>query len=285
MTHAAFEAAGILARSGSPSPGPEARQLVAHALGVEVRDLVRIDDVTDAQRRAIDELVARRATGIPVQHLTGVAHFRYETLAVGPGVFIPRPETELLAGWAVEALAGRDPGSRRVVELCAGSGAVTASIVHEVGGVEAHAVELSADALPYLRRNLEGLGVDIVHADMADALHHLDGTVDVVVVNPPYVPEAHRALLPTDVVEHDPQEALFSGPDGLDAIGVVAAVAARLLVPGGLLGTEHDESHDVGVRAILGAAGFTDVATRPDLTGRPRFTTGVAPATSGRIAT
>ncbi len=285
MTDVAFEVAGMLARSGSPSPGPEARTLVAHVLGVEVRDLIRVEGVSAAQRDAIDELVSLRASGVPVQHLTGVAHFRYETLSVGPGVFIPRPETEVMTGWAVDALAARPVDRRRVVELCAGSGAVTAAIIHEIGGVEAHAVEVSPDALPYLERNLAGTGAAVVHADMADALRHLDGTVDLVVVNPPYIPEAHRAVLPTDVTDHDPEGALFSGPDGLDAIRVVGVVAARLLRPGGLVATEHDESHPDEVVRILRGNGFTDVATHPDLTGRPRFATGVAAAGSGRITT
>lgn len=285
MTEAAFEAAGRLARSGSPSPGPEARQIVAHVLGVEVRDLIRITGVSEAQRAEIDALVGRRASGVPVQHLTGVAHFRYETLAVGPGVFIPRPETEVMTGWAVKELADRPADRRRVVELCAGSGAITASIVHEIGGVEAHAVELSAEAAAYLERNLAGLGVDIVLGDMADALHDLDGSVDLVIANPPYVPDSHRAILPSDVVEHDPALALFSGPDGLDAIRVVGAVAGRLLRPGGLLATEHDESHPGAVAEVLRSHGFTEVRTWPDLTGRPRFATGVAGVSSGRIAT
>lgn len=284
MTEVAFEVAGRLARAGSPSPGPEARQLVAHVLGVEPSELLRIDQVTPRQRGEIDELARRRAEGVPLQHLTGVAYFRYEALSVGPGVFIPRPETEVMVGWALDRLAERPSGSRRVVELCAGSGAITASIGREIGGVELHAVELSADAMGYLRRNLDGVGARIVHADMADALTELDGTVDLVIANPPYIPESHRGLLPSDVVDHDPAMALFSGPDGLDALRVVAAVARRLLRPGGLLATEHDDSHAEAVRVLVADAGFADVASHPDLTGRPRFVTGVRLPTHGRIA-
>ena len=284
MTEVAFAVAERLARAGSPSPGPEARQLVAHVLGVEPSALVRIDAVTGAQRARIDELAGRRAEGVPLQHLTGVAYFRYETLAVGPGVFIPRPETEEMVGWALTRLAERPVGSRRVVELCAGSGAITAAIGRELGGVELHAVEVSADALGYLTRNLEGLAVDVVHGDMADAFRHLDGEVDLVIANPPYVPETHRGLLPTDVVEHDPELALFSGPDGLDALRVVAGVAARLLRPGGVLATEHDESHADAVVELVAAAGFAAVTSRRDLTGRPRFVTGERLPGHGRIA-
>lgn len=284
MTEVAFAVAERLARAGSPSPGPEARQLVAHVLGVEPSALLRIDGVTAAQRARIDELADRRAEGVPLQHLTGVAYFRYETLAVGTGVFIPRPETEEMVGWALTRLAERPVGSRRVVELCAGSGAITAAIGRELGGVELHAVEVSADALGYLTRNLEGLAVDVVHGDMADAFRHLDGEVDLVIANPPYVPETHRGLLPTDVVEHDPELALFSGPDGLDALRVVAGVAARLLRPGGVLATEHDESHADAVVELVAAAGFAAVTSRRDLTGRPRFVTGERLPGHGRIA-
>ncbi|MHA6511679.1 peptide chain release factor N(5)-glutamine methyltransferase [Tessaracoccus sp. Z1128] len=284
MSEAAFEVAGRLARAGSPSPGPEARQIVAHVLGVEPSQLILVDGVTPAQRAAIDDMARRRASGIPLQHLTGVAHFRHETLKVGPGVFIPRPETEEMVGWALARLGERGVGRRRVVELCAGSGAITAAIGHELGGVELHAVELSGEALPYLTRNLAGLVVDVVHGDMAGAFTHLDGTVDLVIANPPYIPESHRGLLPSDVVDHDPGMALFSGAEGLDALRVVVRVAARLLRPGGLLATEHDESHAAAVVALVTSAGFADVVSRPDLTGRPRFVTGVRLPTSGRIA-
>ncbi|CAL8972316.1 Release factor glutamine methyltransferase [Tessaracoccus sp. O5.2] len=284
MTEAAFEVAAVLARSGSPSPGPEARQLVAHVLGVDVASLIRIDGVTPAQRAAIDALVERRAAGEPLQHLTGEAHFRYETVAVGPGVFIPRPETEVMVGWALDQLAARPADRRRVVELCAGSGAITASLAHELGGLELHAVELSDAALPYLRHNLAGTGADVVHGDMADALPQLDGRVDLVIVNPPYIPETHRALLPSDVVDHDPGLALFSGPDGLDAIRTVVRVAGRLLRAGGLLATEHDDSHAADVVELVAGAGFQGVSSHYDLTGRPRFVTGVRGADGGRIA-
>lgn len=283
MTQVAFEVAGLLARAGAPSPGPEARQLVAHVLGVEVSELIRIDDVTQEQRRTIESLVARRVAGEPIQHLTGVAHFRYETLAVGPGVFIPRPETEVMVGWALERLAGRPAGRRRVVELCAGSGAITAALGHELGGLDLHAVEIAGPALPYLRRNLAGLVVDVRHADMAEEFRDLDGTVDLVIANPPYIPESHRVVLPSDVVDHDPELALFAGPDGLTALRVVARVAARLLRPGGLLATEHDDSHADAVMTLVRGAGFDEVASHTDLAGRPRFVTGIRAGGGGRI--
>lgn len=281
MSEVAFDVAERLARGGSPSPGPEARAIVAHVLGVEPRDLIRIDHVTEERRHAIDALVERRVQGEPVQHLTGRAYFRYESLSVGPGVFIPRPETEELAGWAIARIAERPLGRRRVVELCAGSGAIAAAILREVGGVELHAVERSPRAFEYLRRNLGDERVNLVLGDMADALPELDGTVDVVVANPPYVPETHRNLLPSDVVDHDPHEALFAGTDGLDALRLVIAVAGRLLAPGGYLATEHDESHAPAVAQMVRESGFATVETHADLAGRPRFVTAVRVAGLG----
>ncbi len=271
MSEAAHEVALRLASSGSPSPGPEARRLVAHVLGVDVSRLIAAPQPTPGQRSEIDRLAERRAAGEPLQHLTGVAYFRHEELAVGPGVFIPRPETEEMVGWALRALAARPVGSRRVVELCAGSGAIAAALSTELGGVELHAVELSPEAHAYLEHNLAGRGVRVERGDMADAFPDLDGAVDLVIVNPPYIPTGHLPFLPSDVVDHEPGLALFSGADGLDAIRVVAAVASRLLRPGGLLATEHDESHQPEVAALLEAAGFDEVKGHPDLTGRPRF--------------
>jgi release factor glutamine methyltransferase len=219
-------------------------------------------------------LVERRAAGEPLQWLTGVAPFRTIEVDVGPGVFIQRPETELLAGWVLEWFARRSWGrAPRVVELCAGSGAVSLALATERPGLQQWAVERSSEALPYLRRNLAETGVTVVAGDMAAALDCLDGRVDVVVANPPYVPEATWAGLPADVRDADPKEALVAGPDGLDAIRTVAAVAARLLGPGGVVACEHDDTHGVTAPEVFRAAGFQDVADHHDLTGRPRFVT------------
>lgn len=275
MTQAAYDLAVELSRSGSPSPGPEARTIVAHVLGVEVSRLITIDRISPEEQLAIDELGRRRAGGEPIQHLTGTAHFRHETLRVGPGVFIPRPETEVMVGWAIERLAERE--GRRVVELCAGSGAITAAIGGELGGVELHAVELDPVAFEFLKLNLAGRPVDARLGDMADAFSDLNGTVDLVIANPPYVPTTLRPFLPTDVVDHDPSLALFSGADGLDAMRVLVGAASRLLAPGGLVATEHDDSHQDAVVALFAAAGFEAVSAHVDLTGRPRFVTARQP--------
>jgi release factor glutamine methyltransferase len=266
----------------------EAKTLLAHALAVEPGRLPLIPDVSEADLAAFEALIERRLAGEPVQHLTGRAYFRTISVAVGPGVFIPRPETELLVGWAIEALAGRvnsgftgpydrvnpllTPPLPVVVELCAGSGAISKALANELPGPEYWAVELSPHAWPYLVANLAESGVRAAQGDMADALYHLDGTVDLVIANPPYVPETARDGLPVDVLR-DPDLALFSGPDGLDALVVVADVAARLLRPGGWVCAEHDDTHGTAAPALFAARGFSEVADHLDLAGRPRFVT------------
>ena len=259
-----------LQEAGIESPAVDARLLLTHVLG-GTQGLLMASDPTKEQIRLFQDMIERRIAGEPVQHITGLAPFRYEELHVGPGVFIPRPETELLVDAALKVLAARPVGRRRVVELCAGSGAITLSIAREMGGVELHAVELSHDAWPWLQRNVAGVDAELVHGDMADAFPELDGTVDLVVVNPPYVPETDRALLPADVVGFDPGEALFSGPDGLDALRVVHAVAMRLLRPGGVVLAEHDETQSQELLQLFSAPQFEGVKDFPDLNGRPRF--------------
>lgn len=277
VTH---RAATRLAAAGLPSPGADARHLVAHAMGMEVSRMLMADEVTEAQLVELEAILRRRLAGEPVQHIVGRAAFRYTEVAVGPGVFIPRPETELLVDLALQLLARRPAGRRRVVELCAGSGAITRSLATELGGLELHAIELSPRAHAYLETNLEGLGVDIRLGDMADAFGDLDAAVDLVVVNPPYVPDVLRGSLPLDV-SHDPEEALFSGADGLDALRVVSGVARRLLVPGGWLLSEHDETQRDAVLDLFTEAGFVDVTDVDDLTSRPRYVRARQPDVAG----
>jgi release factor glutamine methyltransferase len=263
-------AAARLRAAGVASPEHDAAELLAHVLGTTRGSLVLADDVPAERREEYDALVARRASREPLQHLTGVAYFRHVELAVGPGVFVPRPETELLAGWAVEhASAGS-----RVVDLCTGSGAIARSVVDEVPGALVHAVELDEAACAWAERNLAGTGVDLRHGDLATAFEDLDGTVDVVTCNPPYIPlEAWESVAP-EARDHDPHLALFSGADGLDAIRVLERRAARLLRPGGVLGFEHADAQGESAPAVLSATGrWTDVRDHADLAGRPRFTT------------
>ena len=262
-----LEVSEQLAEAGVTTPAADARWLVCHALKCDSAALI-LRDASPGDRDKVAGFVARRRTGEPVQHITGWAPFRYETLAVGPGVFIPRPETELLVDEVLGHVTDLPAGKRCVVELCAGSGAIVRSLAKEYGGLELHAVERSSDAWPWLLRNLEGLGVDCRQEDMSEAFHDLDARVDVVVANPPYVPTSLRGRLPVEV-SHDPAEALFGGEDGLDVIRVVHSVARRLLAPGGLVAMEHDQSHADQVREIF-SDGFFDIRTVRDLAGHPR---------------
>jgi release factor glutamine methyltransferase len=267
----ASAAAGLDA-AGVPSPDHDAAELLAHVLGTERSRLALIDEVPPAAQERYDALVARRAQREPLQHLTGEAWFRHVRLEVGPGVFTPRPETELLAGWAVdEARTRTEPV---VVDLCTGSGAIAKAVADEVPGARVHAVELDEPAYRWAEGNLAGTGVDLRQGDFATAFDDLAGAVDVVVCNPPYVPlEAWESVAP-EARDHDPHLALFSGPDGLDAIRVLAVRAALLLRPGGVLGVEHADVQGEAVPAVLSGTGrWADVRDHRDLAGRPRFTT------------
>ena len=216
--------------------------------------------------------MARRAAREPLQHLTGSAGFRYVSLEVGPGVFVPRPETELLAGWAVERALELE--SAVVVDLCTGSGAIAASVALEAPSARVHAVELDPGAHAWAERNLAGTGVDLRLGDMAEAFTDLDGTVDVVVCNPPYIPlEAWQGVAP-EARDHDPELALWSGDDGLDALRVLERTAARLLRPGGWVGAEHADVQGESAPAVFTASGgWREVRDHPDLAGRARYVT------------
>jgi release factor glutamine methyltransferase len=266
------DAADRLRAAGVPSPDHDAAELLAHVLGTERSRLALVDDVPPEAQERYDGLIARRALREPLQHLTGQAWFRHVRLEVGPGVFTPRPETELLAGWAVdEARRRTDPV---VVDLCTGSGAIAKAVADEVPGARIHAVELDEPAYRWAEHNLAGTGVDLRQGDFATAFDDLVGAVDVVVCNPPYVPlEAWESVAP-EARDHDPHLALFSGADGLDAIRVLAVRAAELLRPGGVLGVEHADVQGDAVPAVLSGTGrWADVRDHRDLAGRPRFTT------------
>ncbi|WP_341231590.1 peptide chain release factor N(5)-glutamine methyltransferase [Nocardioides salarius] len=261
-----------LRAAGVPSPEHDAAELLAHVLGTERGRLVLVEEVGSDALPAYDALVARRAAREPLQHLTGRAWFRHVELAVGPGVFVPRPETELLAGWAVEQAGLLDEPV--VVDLCTGSGAVAKSVAHEVPAARVHAVELDPAAHAWAERNLLGTGVDLRLGDMATELEELAGAVDVVVCNPPYVPlEAWESVAP-EARDHDPHLALFSGDDGLDALRVLERRAAVLLRPGGVLGAEHADVQGSSAPDVLSASGrWRDVRDHRDLAGRARFVT------------
>ena len=251
------QAAAQLAEAGVPSARNDARLLLEHA------------GATGADPEA---LLARRAARVPLQHLIGTTGFRYLELAVGPGVFVPRPESELLVDAVLSAIS--ELKSPRVVDLCAGSGAIGLSVAHEHPTVEVDLVEASAGALAWLRRNAGSHPrVRIHHGDLAEVPTDADGAVDVVVSNPPYVANHERELVDPEVRDHDPQEALWAGDDGLDVIRWVIERATVLLRPGGSVVIEHSDRQGEAVPALLAAAGFDRAADHLDLTGRPRYAT------------
>jgi len=253
----------------------DARILLAHVLGAETTTLATTRSVPLAVADGFRLLVSRRASWEPVQHLTGVAYFRHEKLHVGPGVFIPRPETEGLVQLVIDWLADQGIAHPVVVDLGAGSGAIACALARETAAI-VHAVEASEDALAYARRNLTD-SVDLRSGSWNDAFPDLDGTVDVVVSNPPYVPTrlaARATPLPRDVAGRDPNEALFAGADGLYCIREIVPVAARLLRPGGLLALEHDETHGIRAPAVVRKdTRFHQIEDHRDLTHRPRYLT------------
>lgn len=272
------DAARRLAAAGVESPRVDAELLLGHVLGLSRAGLITADDVDDDAVRRFTALVDQRADRVPLQHLTGRAPFRQLELAVGPGVFVPRPETELLAGWVLERLDGM--AAPVVVDLGAGSGALALSIAHEHPAARVTAVERDTDALEWTRHNAAlrvaagDTPVQVLSGDMTDPglLRDLEGSVDVVVSNPPYVPDDAR--VPQEVADHDPPLALWGGPDGLDVVRGLLGTAARLLTPGGWLGIEHADQQGEALPALIRAhGGFTDVADHRDLAGRPRFTT------------
>jgi release factor glutamine methyltransferase len=265
-------AAEQLRDAGVSSPERDADLLLAHVLGVGLGRLPLVDDLDPGHQEQYAALVARRAAREPLQHLTGTAAFRHVELEVGPGVFVPRPETELLAGWAIEQASALP--APVVVDLCTGSGAIAKAIADELPEADVHAVELDEQAYAWAGRNLAGTGVDLRHGDMATAFDDLLGTVDVVVCNPPYIPLEAWESVAAEARDHDPHLALFSGQDGLDAMRVLERRAALLLRPGGVVGAEHADVQGESAPAVFAATGrWRDVADHRDLAGRPRHVT------------
>lgn len=266
-------------------PDVDAELLIGHVLRVgrgRLQALVVTGAaVTPEQVATVARLVARRAEREPLQHITGRAPFRSLELAVGPGVFVPRPETEQVAQFAVDALRSAVPAPGTdgplAVDLGTGSGAIALALATEVPHARVVAVENSPDAYPWTERNFAEVAAPnarLVFGDLADALGELDGTVDVVVSNPPYIPDAAVPRDP-EVRLFDPPRALFGGTDGLDVVRAVSRTAWRLLHPGGTLVIEHGELQGADIRALLSADGWRAAATHPDLTTRDRATTAI----------
>jgi release factor glutamine methyltransferase len=271
------EAHRRLAAAGVPAARHDAEALAAFVLGCSRGHLMAAGDLSAGQQIVFSGLVTRRASRVPLQHLTGSAAFRYLEVAVGPGVFVPRPETEVVAGWCVDALrerAATGAPAPLVVDLCTGSAAIALSIAHEVDGATVHAVESELAACEWARRNVAGSRVIVHHADATDALAELEGSVDLVVANPPYLPENQRDDLEPEVRDHDPDAALWGGPDGLVGPRMIEAAARRLLRVGGLVAVEHADHHGAMVAEIFRASGeWSQIAVRQDLSGRDRFVT------------
>ncbi len=264
-------AAERLRASGVPSPEWDARLMAAYLTHTGHMDIPLHEEPMPGFDVAYEALVARREHREPLQHVLGVAWFGSLELEVGPGVFIPRPETEVLAEWGVRQLRGMD--SPLVVDLCTGSGALAAYIAHEAPNARVYAVELSDAAFSYAQRNLADSGVTLIQGDVTDLeiLAELNGSVDLLVTNPPYVPETDD-LEPE--VYADPHEAVFSGTDGMTLIRQMVPTVSRLLKPRGRVGIEHDDTTSSLVQAALhDAGGFTAIKPLMDLTGTPRFVT------------
>jgi release factor glutamine methyltransferase len=273
------EATTTLTEAAVASPRVDAELLLAHVTGTP-RGMLLGARLQGPQLQVYRDMVAARARRVPLQHLTGSAGFRYVDLEVGPGVFVPRPETELLAGWAVEQASAVLSSGRStppvVVDLCTGSGAIALSVVHEVPRAQVHAVELDEQAFAWAERNLGDTGADLRLGDAFEAFADLDGTVDVVVCNPPYIPlDAWESVAP-EARDHDPSLALWSGDDGLDAMRRLERTAWRLLRSGGVVGAEHADAQGESAPAVF-AGRWADVRDHADLADRPRYVTARRP--------
>jgi release factor glutamine methyltransferase len=276
----------LLIEAQVSSPQVDAELLLAHVLEIQRSQLTTVNQISDEQLGDYENLIARRANRVPLQHLTGVAYFRHLELSVGPGVFVPRPETELLVEAAIKYL--KTVSSPRIaVDLCAGSGAIALSLALEVPGTKVHAVELSDDAFKWLTHNvadhaakLEAVESHVIvhHGNAGDQslLNELFNQVDALVSNPPYIPSE---MIPRDpeARDHDPAIALFSGVDGLDVAREVVLVAAELLKPGGFVGMEHADVQGESMPALFDAMPntWTNVKDNLDYNKLPRFTTAV----------
>ena len=262
-----------LAGAGVATPRADAVALAAHLLGLTAGEVAAAAARGSPVPARLAELVEERVRRVPLQHLTGRAAFRDVELDVGPGVFVPRPETELVAGAAVEEARRVEATGRlpRVVDLCTGSGAIALAVATEVPAAVVHAVELDVAAHAWAERNLAGAGVELQLGDAAEAYPELDGLVDVVVSNPPYLPPDAVPLDP-EVRDHDPDVALFGGgADGLDVPRAVLLAAGRLLRPGGLVLVEHADVQQPALLAELDRRRWSEPRGHRDLTERPRW--------------
>ena len=271
LRHAMAAATTDLAQAGIDSARTDAELLAAHVLGVE-RGRLSFADVPEEFFDRYSDAVSTRVRRVPLQHITGMAPFGPLRLEVGPGVFIPRPETEALLEWA---LAQDLPDDAVIVDVCTGSGALGVALATARPGARVTGIDIDPAALNYARRNAAVTTMSVVQGDVVDGglLADLAGTVDLVVSNPPYVPSG--AVLEPEVLEHDPVHAVFGGPDGMAVIVPLVARAADWLKSGGLLAVEHDDTtSETTIDAINATGLFEQLAPHADLAGRPRFVTG-----------
>jgi len=283
LRRAIDDAAVTLAEAGIDSARWDAEQLAAHLAGTDRGRLGLLESPDDDFLGRYREVVAARSQRVPLQHLLGTAAFGPVMLHVGPGVFIPRPETEALLEWATSQQLASQPV---IVDLCTGSGALAVALAHHRPAARIVAIDNSGIALEYARRNAQGAAIDLLRADVTELasdpglLAELDGRVDMLVANPPYVPD--DAVLDPEVTQHDPRQAVFGGPDGLAVIAPLVRLAGRWLRPGGLIGVEHDDTTSAQTVELFDRTeSFEDVQARRDLTGRPRFVTARRRATPG----
>jgi release factor glutamine methyltransferase len=258
----------------------DAEHLMAYVLGLSRMDLhnpvivedrlAGFEDLTILEE-TFWKLLDARAAHEPLQYLTGVAYFRYLDIQVGPGVLVPRPESELLVQSVLDHCQ-KLSGVISVVDLGSGSGALALAISTENSNTRVIAVEKDPAAIEWLKKNVSQINeqVRIVESDVVDALEGV--SCDVVIANPPYVPDNQE--LPRDVADHEPSIALFGGPTGLDIPARFIDTAARLLKSGGFFALEHTEDQGPAIASLL-EENFADIVLHRDLTQRPRFTTAI----------
>jgi release factor glutamine methyltransferase len=264
-------ATALLAEAGIDSARYDAEELAAHLAGTERGRLALLANPEDGFFDRYRATIAERSRRVPLQHLTGAAAFGPLTLTVGPGVFIPRPETEAMLEWAT---AQRLPDAPVIVDLCTGSGALALALARQWPHARVIGIDDSDAALQYASTNALGTTVELVKADVTapGVLSQLDGQVDLLVSNPPYVPDGTE--LDPEVLDHDPSHAVFGGPDGMTVITAIVELAQRVLSPGGLFAVEHDDTTSaLTAELISSTACFAEIVPRQDLAGRPRFVT------------
>lgn len=264
-----------LEEAGVVSAAVDAELIACYCLGISRSELALMvatnQEFPNHSLENFQAALSRRVAREPLQHITGSAPFRHLELKVGPGVFTPRPETEQVVGFALEKIS--NSSSPLIVDLCSGSGAIAISLATEVSGSKVFAVEKSTEAFAYLLDNAASHGLsesNLRNEDLQNSLPELDGLVDLVISNPPYIP---NDAIPIDleVQLHEPSMSLYGGVDGLDVVRQISSRALKLLKPGGLLVMEHADTQSSAIGKLLLAEGWLEIETRADLAGKDRM--------------